>query len=203
MADWLAAYRLIMLDELLRRDGLGDSATPGLCVSCMKIAGEYRCNDCFGGYAHCLDCIVSSHRYLPLHRLQVCPDELLMSNRATDILILGLGGRLFQARNSRESRSGRQSRTLRRLLSLACGNPTDPCCRPFRPSYRPPLFLQVFQKRVPRKLSTTSARWLVPGVGAPSQNGFHVRPPGHVPQDITSGKAKPLRLLQRDHAKDG
>lgn len=75
MADWIA-YRLIKLDELLRRDGLGDSTTPGLCVGCTKLVGEYRCSDCFGGDMYCSGCIVSSHCKLPLHRLQVRPSEL-------------------------------------------------------------------------------------------------------------------------------
>lgn len=70
MGDWLA-YRSIMLDELLRADGLGDSTTPGVCADCMKLVGEYRCGDCFGDNMYCTGCIVSSHRHLPLHRLQV------------------------------------------------------------------------------------------------------------------------------------
>jgi len=71
MVDWLA-YCMIFLDELLRQDGLGDSATPGICVNCKELMGEYRCNDCFGNNMYCSRCIVSSHRFHPLHRLQVC-----------------------------------------------------------------------------------------------------------------------------------
>ncbi|KAF9779417.1 hypothetical protein BJ322DRAFT_1013173 [Thelephora terrestris] len=72
MADWLH-YRSIMLDELLRMDGTGDSATPEDCVNCGS-AGEYRCSDCFGGNMCCLKCIVSLHCHLPLHRVQVWLD---------------------------------------------------------------------------------------------------------------------------------
>ena len=180
MADWLTLYRLIVLDELLRKEGLGDSTTPGTCVGCEKGVGEYRCNDCFGGYMYCLECIVSSHSQLPLHRLQVRPGRLSVPDHVTDILILGLGRWIFQARNSREPRSGRQPQTLWVLLSLAYGNSTDTCRRPFRSSYCLPSLLQVFQKRVSRKLPTTPAGQLVPGVIAPSQNSFHVRPSGYV-----------------------
>ena len=74
MADWLE-YRSIMLDELLRKDGLGDLPTPGTCVNCMKLVGEYRCDDCFGGNMYCSECILSSHCQLPLHRIQVRPGE--------------------------------------------------------------------------------------------------------------------------------
>jgi len=78
MADWLE-YRLIMLDELLRKDGLGDSTTPGICAKCMKLVGGYRCDDCFGDDMYCAECIVSSHHQLPLHRVQVCLGQLLVS----------------------------------------------------------------------------------------------------------------------------
>jgi len=72
MEDWLM-YLQTVLDELLRKDSLGDSATPGMCVGCRNVVGEYRCRDCLGGSMRCLECAVSFHRELPLHRLQVCP----------------------------------------------------------------------------------------------------------------------------------
>lgn len=97
MTDWLR-YRSIMLDELLRADGLGDSTAPGICVKCMKLAGEYRCSDCFVDGMCCSGCIVSSHHHLPLHRVQV-RYRYSHSDRVTEILILGLGGWVFQARN--------------------------------------------------------------------------------------------------------
>jgi len=59
------------LDELLRLDGLGDSVEPGTCVNCTKLVGKYRCKDCFGSGLWCSGCIISSHRHLPLHRVQV------------------------------------------------------------------------------------------------------------------------------------
>lgn len=71
MENWLTGYRLIMLDEILRRDGLGDSETPGICVGCRKLPGKYRCSDCFGDIMWCSECTVLSHRHLPLHRIQV------------------------------------------------------------------------------------------------------------------------------------
>ena len=74
MADWLI-YCPIVLDELLRKDGLGDLSTPGNCANCMELVGEYRCNDCPGGDLYCSGCIVDFHRQrqLPLHRLEVHP----------------------------------------------------------------------------------------------------------------------------------
>ena len=75
MMDWLS-YVSIMLDELLRRDGLGDSTVPELCTKCMTQPREYRCGDCFGGGMCCSGCMVSTHCHLPLHRLQVRHDLL-------------------------------------------------------------------------------------------------------------------------------
>ena len=69
MTDWLA-FCSIILDEMLRREGLGDSSSPGLCVDCGKLEGVYRCSDCFGDELFCLACTLSSHRRLPLHRIQ-------------------------------------------------------------------------------------------------------------------------------------
>ena len=67
-------HRSIVLDELLRRDGLGDLTTPGMCISCGNLPGEYRCSDCFGDIMWCLECTISSHCHLPLHRVQVCSE---------------------------------------------------------------------------------------------------------------------------------
>ena len=70
MSDWLT-QRSVMLDELLRMDGLGGLTTPGKCTGCTEQVGEYRCEECLGGNLFCSACIVSSHRQLPLHRIQV------------------------------------------------------------------------------------------------------------------------------------
>ena len=72
MGQWLL-YRPIVLDELLRLDGLGDALnTPGLCPGCTNAPAQLRCKDCFGEIMYCSACILSSHWNLPLHRLQVC-----------------------------------------------------------------------------------------------------------------------------------
>lgn len=72
MEQWLQ-HRHIFLDEQLRRDGLGDALNgPGLCSACSSHPGQFRCKDCSGGFMHCSACIISSHRRLPLHRIQVC-----------------------------------------------------------------------------------------------------------------------------------
>jgi len=42
MADWFTNYRSMMLDEVLRRDGLGDSTVLEICVGCMKVVGEIQ-----------------------------------------------------------------------------------------------------------------------------------------------------------------
>ncbi|KAF9778389.1 hypothetical protein BJ322DRAFT_1014720, partial [Thelephora terrestris] len=70
MEQWLQ-YRPVVLDELLRLDGLGDALNDHtLCVDCSNSQGEFRCGDCVEELMHCAGCILLSHRDLPLHRLQ-------------------------------------------------------------------------------------------------------------------------------------
>jgi hypothetical protein len=143
MSDWLA-QRSVMLDELLRMDGLGSLATPGKCAGCMERVGEYRCEECLGGNLFCSACIVSSHRQLPLHRIQVripVSHELHCVNCA---LTTGLGERLFRGRDAREPWSHCELWALRELLPLSCRAPADPCYRPFGSSHGLRSFLQVF-----------------------------------------------------------
>ena len=127
MADWLL-YSSTVADELVRKEGLGDSTTPGACVTCKEQVGRYRCRDCFGGYMRCSRCIVSAHSELPLHRLQVSSELAIQSpGGATDIFIPGLDEGLLQARDTWESRSGRQPRTHRGTLPHVHGNSEDTC----------------------------------------------------------------------------
>ena len=143
MSDWLT-QRLVMLDELLRMDGLGSLATPGKCMGCMERVGEYRCEECLGGNLFCSVCIVSSHRQLPLHKLQARIPVSCGLHCANRTLTTGLGGRLFQVHDARETWPRCELWALRELLPLPCRAPTDPCCRPFRSSHCLRLFLQVF-----------------------------------------------------------
>ena len=71
MEQWLK-HRPVILDELLRLDGLGDALDgPRMCPDCMDPSAQIRCDDCFGGIMRCSVCTVSSHQNLPLHRIQV------------------------------------------------------------------------------------------------------------------------------------
>ena len=71
MEDWLG-YFPVTLDEILRLDGLGDSTVPGTCASCSTgSVGEYRCIDCWDDDLYCSRCLLSFHRRLPLHRIEV------------------------------------------------------------------------------------------------------------------------------------
>ncbi|KAF9777681.1 hypothetical protein BJ322DRAFT_1114817 [Thelephora terrestris] len=71
MEQWIQ-HRSVFLDELLRLDGLGD-ASEGLkpCPDCANHPGSLRCGDCFGGVLRCSGCMVSAHKSLPLHRIQL------------------------------------------------------------------------------------------------------------------------------------
>jgi hypothetical protein len=71
MEAWLA-FRPIILDELVRRDGLQENASPPRCASCVEELGTYRCIDCTTPLLRCVSCIIHQHENLPLHRLEVC-----------------------------------------------------------------------------------------------------------------------------------
>ena len=72
MGAWLAR-RPMILDELLRRDGLQEHLSNPQCVSCLDEPGVYKCIDCSTSTLRCASCIVYQHENAPLHRLQVCP----------------------------------------------------------------------------------------------------------------------------------
>ncbi|KAJ7185969.1 hypothetical protein C8R46DRAFT_880838 [Mycena filopes] len=63
-------------DGLLRREGRGPWWSKG-CMSptCLEMAADYRCEDCFGGRLLCKSCIVERHRDEPLHLLQKWTDR--------------------------------------------------------------------------------------------------------------------------------
>jgi hypothetical protein len=71
MGAWLP-LRPVILDELLRRDGLQERLSLPQCVSCVDEPGAYRCTDCSTSTLRCASCIVYQHENTPLHRLQVC-----------------------------------------------------------------------------------------------------------------------------------
>ncbi|KAJ7225335.1 hypothetical protein GGX14DRAFT_556145 [Mycena pura] len=75
--DPMSLWRLeqdFFLDELLRRDGLGDYCHRPKCAFCTAIYGQpgsriFRCKHC-GDYLQCETCVVSQHVRQPLHVLQ-------------------------------------------------------------------------------------------------------------------------------------
>lgn len=57
------------LDKFICADGLGDSGQTTLCIHYRKNEGNMKCQDCFGHGLYCTDCIVSIHKFLPLHQI--------------------------------------------------------------------------------------------------------------------------------------
>jgi hypothetical protein len=78
MSDFID-YRMTVLDEIIRHDGLKDHASPPLCSSCLDDPGVYRCLECSAISSYCTACIVSRHDELPLHRIEVCLHVLTFS----------------------------------------------------------------------------------------------------------------------------
>lgn len=69
--EWLK-FRSAFLDEVLRHDGLGDFLGQTECSRCGKFEGFIKCRDCSDGrMLKCVECTLSTHQYLPLHRLEV------------------------------------------------------------------------------------------------------------------------------------
>ena len=71
MLDWIN-YRVTVLDELVRHDGLQGHTSPPLCSNCLEESGVYRCLDCSTIPSYCSACLVFLHNALPLHRIEVC-----------------------------------------------------------------------------------------------------------------------------------
>lgn len=82
MLSWVAdGQQQQFLDEFVRLEGRGDYLK-GACESCRPSHGElescsvpghaiYTCEDCFGTFMECRECILSTHRRLPFHRVKV------------------------------------------------------------------------------------------------------------------------------------
>jgi hypothetical protein len=71
MGSWLP-FRLTILDELLRRDGLQDYDDLPTCAQCLDDPGTFKCINCVQVTLYCSTCIVQRHEHLPLHRIEVC-----------------------------------------------------------------------------------------------------------------------------------
>lgn len=60
----------------MRHDGLGDFLGQTKCSNCENAAGIIKCRDCASGaLLKCHDCIVTLHRTLPLHRVEVSTER--------------------------------------------------------------------------------------------------------------------------------
>ena len=72
MQSWLDV-RPIVLDEMIRLDGPGDTRVD-FCSSCLNRMASpvYRCLECSYGLLFCRECVIKSHQTMPLHRLEVC-----------------------------------------------------------------------------------------------------------------------------------
>jgi hypothetical protein len=82
LRQWAEDHRETYLAELLRHEGRGDHATEPGCTQCTKGAADHRCSDCLGGgELLCSSCIVTAHRQMPFHRIQVGCNLTLISQQ--------------------------------------------------------------------------------------------------------------------------
>ena len=166
MNAWLP-FRSEYLDELLRLEGLGDSAGSPSCCNCD--AGEclFRCEDCFGGPLFCETCIVSRHALLPLHRVKVCVGYLLYA--AGNLTTLSAMGRHpFQGNIPAGRRSTSTPWTQREFTMPVSWPPREEVCRlrHHRVSRSRPDVLRVprRERQTDSHADATAARRLVPFV---------------------------------------
>ncbi|KAJ7617537.1 hypothetical protein DFH06DRAFT_1012407 [Mycena polygramma] len=76
MAQW-RPMKQFFLDEIVRRDGLGDNMYSPRCALCQRPVGAdapdaprfFRCTDC-GDFLQCKECCVAKHQLTPLHLLK-------------------------------------------------------------------------------------------------------------------------------------
>lgn len=86
MKTWLKHGRQHFIDELVRRNGLGDLSEPGLCYCCEKSPATIRCMECSGSRLMCDECTIESHRRNPLHRIEVCVAIYLSTSQFTETM---------------------------------------------------------------------------------------------------------------------
>ncbi|KAK7022207.1 CxC2 domain-containing protein [Favolaschia claudopus] len=78
MKSWRPMLQFF-LDELLRREGLGDQAESCSCCQKTFTAGcrRFRCRQC-GIFIQCKECLLERHQLTPLHTPQVTPSVRTM-----------------------------------------------------------------------------------------------------------------------------
>ena len=71
MIQWVADGRpQEFLYEMIRLEGRGEAAGSD-CATCGIADACYGCEDCWGNWLECEDCVLTNHRCLPFHRLKV------------------------------------------------------------------------------------------------------------------------------------
>ena len=96
MQSWID-LRSTILDEIISLDGPGE-AQQDTCGSCLSRESTplYCCLECSYGLLICGDCVVKSHKVLPLHRLEVCFLNCPFSNHTHMICSVGRMGFLTE-----------------------------------------------------------------------------------------------------------
>lgn len=71
MLEWVADGRpQEFLYELVRLEGRGE-AIGSSCETCGSEDACYGCDDCWGSWLECRECVLANHKRLPFHRLKV------------------------------------------------------------------------------------------------------------------------------------
>lgn len=76
------------MDEWTRLEASSQLTCLPQCAGCANPQAKFRCIDCFAESLFCQECLLSSHRREPFHRLQVCRVCLHSFTRSLTFLAL-------------------------------------------------------------------------------------------------------------------
>ncbi|KAJ7805227.1 hypothetical protein B0H14DRAFT_3485279 [Mycena olivaceomarginata] len=130
MAQWRNGRHDRFLDELIRLKSRGEFRNQTKCANCPRTSGHdlvYRCKDCFTDALFCQECLVSSHRDNPLHRVEAWTESSFF--QAVTLKLLGLRIQLGHGCN------GTYTGTVARLArEAAAAQAVGPSSLPASPS---------------------------------------------------------------------
>ena len=125
--ETFVSFRPVIVDELIRRNGLQEHLTLPQCPSCLDELGTYRCADCSTSTLYCPSCILQKHESTPLHRLEVCSISQTILFRLS----------YLNSSGTEDSLSVQPSKTWATASSLVMGTPL---ARPQAPRLEPSLW---------------------------------------------------------------
>ncbi|KAJ7797391.1 hypothetical protein B0H14DRAFT_3093166 [Mycena olivaceomarginata] len=143
MAQWRNGRHDRFLDELIRLESRSEFRNQTKCANCPRTSGHdlvYRCKDCFTDALFCQECLVSSHRDNPLHRVEAWTESSFF--QAVTLKSLGLRIQLGHGRNG--TCMGTVARLAREAAAAQAAGPSSPPASPSESAGPAPLAHEGF-----------------------------------------------------------